>query len=84
MAGSGAGTSGVAALQRPVAPDLVGNATNVAVAAAAAAIDLSSMEIDVVAVGMGLRFVEIQTNEMVWRAWANVHFDAFACKNSAK
>ena len=65
MAGSGAGASGGAALQRPVAPDLVANATSAAVAAASSAVDLSCMEIDVVAVGMGLRFVEIQTDEKV-------------------
>lgn len=64
-AGSGAGASGGAALQRPVAPDLVANATSAAVAAASSAVDLSCMEIDVVAVGMGLRFVEIETNEKV-------------------
>ena len=66
LAGSGAGASGGAALQRPVAPDLVANATSAAVAAASSAVDLSCMEIDVVAVGMGLRFVEIETNEKVW------------------
>ena len=65
LAGSGAGASGGAALQRPVAPDLVANATSAAVAAASSAVDLSCMEIDVVAVGMGLRFVEIETNEKV-------------------
>jgi len=65
LAGSGAGASGGAALQRPVAPDLVANATSAAVAAASSAVDLSCMEIDLVAVGMGLRFVEIETNEKV-------------------
>ena len=65
MAGSGAGASGGAALQQPVAPDLVANATSAAVAAASSAVDLSCMEIDVVAVGMGLRFVEIQTDAKV-------------------
>ena len=65
LAGSGAGASGGAALQRPVAPDLVANATSAAVAAASSAVDLSCMEIDVVAVGMGLRFVEIETIEKV-------------------
>ncbi len=65
LAGSGAGASGGAALQRPVAPDLVANATSAAVAAASSAVDLSCVEIDMVAVGMGLRFVEIETNEKV-------------------
>ena len=53
------------ALQRPVAPDLVADATSAAVSAAAAAVDLSCMELDVVAVGMGLRFVELETNQKV-------------------
>ena len=53
-----------AALQRPVAPDLVADATSAAVSAAAAAVDLSCMELDVVAVGMGLRFVELETNQV--------------------
>ena len=53
--------SGSAAVARPVAPDLVANATSAAVSAAASAIDLTCLEIDVVAVGMGLRFVEIET-----------------------
>lgn len=57
--------SGRTATQRPAAPDLVANATNAAVSAAAAAVDLSSMEIDVVAVGMGLRFVEIDSSSQV-------------------
>lgn len=60
LAGSGAVLSG-GTVARPIAPDLVANATNAAVTAAASAIDLSSMEIDVVAVGMGLRFVEIES-----------------------
>ena len=60
LAGSGAVLSG-ATVARPMAPDLVANATNAAVTAAASAIDLSSLEIDVVAVGMGLRFVEIDS-----------------------
>ena len=54
--------SGRTATQRLAAPDLVANATNAAVSAAAAAVDLSSMEIDV---GMGLRFVEIETSSQV-------------------
>ena len=60
LPGSGAAVSG-GTVARPIAPDLVANATNAAVTAAASAIDLSSMEIDVVAVGMGLRFVEIES-----------------------
>ena len=75
LAGSGAGASGGAALQRPVAPDLVANATSAAVAAASSAVDLSCIEIDVVAVGMGLRFVEIETNEKVWTFSAPCTFD---------
>ena len=50
-----------------MAPDLVANAISAAVAAASSAVDLRCMEIDVVAVGMGLRFVEIQTDEKVQR-----------------
>lgn len=61
-AASGALLSGSTALPRPVAPDLVANATSAAVSAAASAIDLTCLEIDVVAVGMGLRFVEIETD----------------------
>ena len=69
VAGSGAVLSGSTATARPIAPDLVANATNAAVSAAASAIDLSSMEIDVVAVGMGVRFVEIETgNQEVCRS----------------
>lgn len=60
-AASGALLSGSPAVLRPVAPDLVANATSAAVSAAASAIDLTCLEIDVVAVGMGLRFVEIET-----------------------
>lgn len=60
LAGSGTVLSG-GTVARPIAPDLVANATNAAVTAAASAIDLTSMEIDVVAVGMGLRFVEIES-----------------------
>ena len=60
LAGSGAVLSG-ATVARPIAPDLVANATNAAVTAAASAMDLSSLEVDVVAVGMGLRFVEIES-----------------------
>ena len=51
--------------QRPMAPDLVADATTAAVAAAASAVDLSCMQLDVVAVGMGLRFVEIETSPQV-------------------
>ena len=65
---SGALLSGGAAIPRPMAPDLIANATNAAVSAAASAVDLTSMEIDVVAVGMGLRFVEIETGKREVRA----------------
>ena len=58
------GGSGAVA-QRPMAPDLVADATTAAVAAAASAVDLSCMQLDVVAVGMGLRFVEIETSPQV-------------------
>ena len=58
------GGSGAVA-QRPMAPDLVADATTAAVAAAAAAVDLSCMQLDVAAVGMGLRFVEIETSPQV-------------------
>ena len=59
------GKSGAAGAQRPVAPDLVADATSAAVAAAASAVDLSCLQLDVVAVGMGLRFVEIETSQQV-------------------
>lgn len=58
------GGSGAVA-QRSMAPDLVADATNAAVNAAASAVDLSCMQLDVVAVGMSLRFVEIETSGQV-------------------
>lgn len=64
-AASGSLHPGGTTVQRPAAPDLVANATSAAVSAAASAVDLSCMEIDVVAVGMGLRFVEIETGSQV-------------------
>lgn len=61
------GGSGAVA-QRPMAPDLVADATSAAVNAAASAVNLSCMQLDVVAVGMSLRFVEIETSPQVLSA----------------
>lgn len=65
LGGSGAVGAGSAAGLRPAAPDLVADATTAAVSAAAAAVDLTCLELEVVAVGMGLRFVEIETHKKV-------------------
>ena len=69
--------SGSTHTQNPVAPDLIANATDAAVAAAVSAVNLTSTEIEVVAVGMGLRFVELDTSGQVTTRWHHGHQACF-------